>query len=763
MTTSPDESFIAHRCSFGSSSGARGNTNSLFSTTSSSSSMLRGSRTNGMGQSDGVDAGMKGGGVSDKMDEVEDILAMLREEDASGGSYIFINAEGKCNTEDQVRTLLGSVRARVGMSWFVIIVAEADWLTDDRSSEDRIDGHAVYRHYVAGGRAMKVILNRRILDFLQAVVWTNRAVRVDLCFNYSQRVGLSILGSHFAHGADWDSTYQELTDLIEGKPPTHLLYVSGDFNVEFRPHAQTSGEHEKADLLQSTMTGLGLSMGFQPTRDIVTRVPSGLSALINSPSLLDMGYVPSSGKDYAWCTLEDKPGDHGFVITTLQGCPMPVDTGYRGRKWRCVDEEAFQTFVASSVPSSFHCLSDFHRFVRDAMDEFDDHRSAKQRRREWEPKRLKELRRQLRLCCDLQQRHNLQKRIFQIRVQMCKTNRLNQSAAELKAGRAKGKKSMKLFRIDKMNVDGRVLCDHTKWSEAVDKEFEERWRQTNHEDLLLFEQLGGMQEIYLDIDPAEVLEACSAIKKPKRRDLEGVCCQAIRLCAQLHAPLALLLAKTMASDAAMSDISLVGFVKAKLRGVITADKTRGLVPQLALLQIMDRIVQKRVTPTLDTFSFDRSTKGLLLGSGKGGQTRDVVFCASQVLEKGRDRFNSAAVALGDIRKCYDELPWGHILKGFLRRNVAPSDAIALLRCHRCPQLRLKVGSVVGQPLRRSRSALTGCSSSGLLARIIVEDSFEAALPLFRDVFVVDEHLTLLPAMSWSDNLLVFASSIETAV
>ena len=511
------------------------------------------------------------------------------------------------------------------------------------------------------------------------------------------------------------------------------------------------------------MSGLGLAMGFQPTHDIITRIPSGLSALVNSPSLLDMGYVPSAGKDYSWCILDDKPGDHAFVITTLQGCSFPIDTGYRGRKWRCVDEEAFQAYVAASVPTSFRCVEDFHHFIRDAMDEFDDHRSAKQRRREWEPKRLKELRRQLRLCCELQQRHCLQKNIFQIRVQICKANRLNQCAAELKAGRAKGKKSMKLFRINKMMVDGHTVCDHVKWSESVDKEFEERWKQTSQQDLQIFEQLGGQQDVVLHVAPEKVLDACSTVKKPKRRDLEGVCCHAIRLCPQLHAPTADLIARTLASDANVSELRLVGFVKAKARGVITADKTRGLVPQLSLLQIMYRVLQKRVTPSLDDFSRERSMKGLLWDNGNGCQTRDVIFCASQVLKKGRDRFNSAAVALGDIRKCYDELPWGNVLRGLLRRSVALSDAIALLRCHRCPQLRLRVGSVLGQPLCRSRSALTGCSSSGLLARVIVEDSFEAALPLFNDVFVVNDHLTLLPAMSWSDNLLVFASTVESAV
>ena len=94
--------------------------------------------------------------------------------------------------------------------------------------------------------------------------------------------------------------------------------------------------------------------------------------------------------------------------------------------------------------------------------------------------------------------------------------------------------------------------------------------------------------------------------------------------------------------------------------------------------------------------------------------------------------------------------------------MAPSDAIALLRCHRCPQLRLKLGSVVGRPLRRSRSALTGCSSSGVLVSVIVEDSFEAALPFFNEVFVVDDHLTLLPALP-NRELDVYKNVIQSVV
>ena len=78
---------------------------------------------------------------------------------------------------------------------------------------------------------MKVIINRRIHDFVQSVEFANRAVRVDLFFNQSRKVGVSLLGSHFAHRDEWETSYQELAHLIESKPPTHVLYVSGDFNV----------------------------------------------------------------------------------------------------------------------------------------------------------------------------------------------------------------------------------------------------------------------------------------------------------------------------------------------------------------------------------------------------------------------------------------------------------------------------------------------------------------------------------------------------
>ena len=202
--------FLADHCSFDSNS--RAPAEQLGNSFGFTAPCVNGASTTPFGPASKDD---RNGNVSDvvKMDVVEDILAMLRAEDRNHGSYVFVNAEGKCNTEDQVRALLGSVRSCVGTTWYATIVAEADWLSDDRTWEDIIDGHAVHRHHAAGGRAMKVIANRKVVKYCQKIEWTNRAVRVDLVFyDCLQSAGVSLLGAHFGHGAEWTTGPPALTN-----------------------------------------------------------------------------------------------------------------------------------------------------------------------------------------------------------------------------------------------------------------------------------------------------------------------------------------------------------------------------------------------------------------------------------------------------------------------------------------------------------------------------------------------------------------------
>ena len=130
---------------------------------------------------------------------------------------------------------------------------------------------------------------------------------------------------------------------------------------------------------------------------------------------------------------------------------------------------------------------------------------------------------------------------------------------------------------------------------------------------------------------------------------------------------------------------------------------------------------------------------------------------SQALEKGRDRHNKCAVALADIEKCHDSLPWGACLQGFLRRGIPLTDACAIFRVMRCPTLRLVVGVCTSRQLQRTRSALTGNPLAALIARVPVEDSLSLARHEFDSAFILTYGLAV-DAQSWSDNLACVAET-----
>ena len=199
-----------------------------------------------------------------------------------------------------------------------------------------------------------------------------------------------------------------------------------------------------------------------------------------------------------------------------------------------------------------------------------------------------------------------------------------------------------------------------------------------------------------------------------------------------------------------------------MRGVPCAHKTRGLLPQTALLKFLNRIVLNVVNPFLDSWSSEHGLNHCLMGSGKGKQTRDFVFVANSILEKGRDRRGAAGIAGGDIQKCHDVIPWGQTLRGLKRRNVPHEWANALIRLHRCLVVNMVAASCKVLALERTRSALTGSPSAGPAARIVIEDSFSLALPLFTHSFERAEG-QVIHGMSWSDNLMTTGDSIGSAI
>ena len=353
------------------------------------------------------------------------------------------------------------------------------------------------------------------------------------------------------------------------------------------------------------------------------------------------------------------------------------------------------------------------------------------------------------------------RKIFAIRVQLAKKRRLESECKSIKEGRFKSKNSSKLFRISAMQMASGVSKDPAVWSASIADDFDSRWSQGSNLDLELFEMLGGRGALNLQIDPEEIATAYKQCSKKNKLDTLGLCTKALAGPICLHAHVGTLISQLVSSPSALRDLTLVGVAKGKKRGVIGATDTRGIFPQLALLQLAHRVFMNRWKPAMDNWSQEHNLRGLVLGAGPGGQTRDMIFTISQVLEKGRDRLNNSCVCLGDIRKCHDELPWGSILQGSIRRGIDKNDVVALLRLHVLPTRVLAVGSLLTRALRVERGALTGAASASFLARVIVEDSLSMSRPSFRNAFSVHSDFSL-DAMAWSDNLAAIGNTLEDA-
>ena len=676
-------------------------------------------------------------------------------------AVVFINAEGKARHDEQVEAIISSVHSRSKGHWLCVAIAEADFLEDTQYFEATFQGHLVFRRYVQDGRAQKFIVNKLFRDYFRRVRWGDRCFSSDFVFaSAGERVSVSVTVGHFAHGDAWFDSCDEYFGLVRACKSDTLHFGVGDFNCELRSNFQNESDRIRSDYLLAAAEGSSLKLGFQPVDSLVSRKPAGLSALTVRPSLIDGTFSNPRVATRTVIEWEDAPGDHASVYLFIED-PLSFRRSSPGASvWRCSDLSAFASFAEASIPESFSNEAEFSVWLRSVMLPFTDTRSSAQRRREWEPKRIKDLRRKLRLATDEADRNQLRRQIFSARCQVSKLRQAQKSAAELKAGRFRSKKSSKLFPISSMKIDGQLIDFVEEWLEPIADDFEQRWCQTSDNESQLLAQLGACDDCKFVTNAEEVARACSKVKKPWKLDAKGLCVAAIKHVSAVHGPLANLISSVMSSDLLWTSISQGGVVKGKMRSPVRPSETRGMVPQLSFLQIANQIVLAHMNSKLDDFSELHGLQDVVLGMGKGGQTRDVTFFMSQVLEKARDDFNNGALAIADIRKCHDELPWASAFQGALRRGISKDDASAFLRLHRLPRIHFNILGSSTRFLQRSRGALTGSSSASAMARIIVEDSLLIARPLFSNRFACLGHV--FESVCWSDNLICTGSSICSA-
>lgn len=673
---------------------------------------------------------------------------------------IFLNAEGKANSEDQLEILVGSVIKKYGRNWLIICFAEADFLDECHPRfQDLPGGFIAERKYWPGSRAMKIVVNASLRAAIHKVTWGWRCV----CVSTDNKLFGShydVLFSHLGHGEEWFASVDASCQLLKSASWRCRRLWMGDLNVEGRPEYRRQQDHEKWRYLSAWTDALNILL--VPFEDMacVTRKATGLQRMVMEDSQIDLCFASPAELSLS-CDWDGAPGDHGWTCCSLAAAQPAIQR--QARTWRCRGWEAFNCRAMEVCPQRFHSVDDFHSVTRSLMEECRDTASARARKRDFESLVVKELRRQARVCFNEAERREIQKRIFAARVQDSKLRRLNDSANALRAGHAKSIPKASLFPIYELIVDGQACKDQSVWAAQAEKDFGRRWNSSESGDGQRIVNMGLTQEQKITISDEQLVDALDQVSKASQMDHYGICVLPFLKTPCLRTSLKGLVEDLLGSDVGWDGIEIQGFVKGKVRSKIDISKTRGLLPQPCILKVLNAVVNVVVGPQVDAWSQSNGISSFVLGSSKGGQPADIAFCAAQVLEKARDRRNEGAIAQADIATYHDVVKWSTTCSGLLRRGIARNWVSACLRLHRCPKVVLRIGETSTRQIARTRGVLTGASTAGKLSRVVQEDTFleceEAWEPY---AFRISEEKRL-SAMSWSDNLFAFGSSRDNAI
>ena len=115
--------------------------------------------------------------------------------------------------------------------------------------------------------------------------------------------------------------------------------------------------------------------------------------MLSVNNCIDIAFVPLGSSSSAAFCWDGAPGDHGFVYVDVREYFSVGSMRIGPSILRCSDADAFALHVNDTCPSNFSSVSQFNMYLKHAMDVFTDRRTSREARKEWEPERVKELRR----------------------------------------------------------------------------------------------------------------------------------------------------------------------------------------------------------------------------------------------------------------------------------------------------------------------------------------------------------------------------------
>ena len=133
----------------------------------------------------------------------------------------------------------------------------------------------------------------------------------------------------------------------------------------------------------------------------------------------------------------------------------------------------------------------------------------------------------IRLCDDEQARVVLAVKVFKAHVAWARSRDRLATERDLNAKKQRGAKRTHLFASTEVEINGTRSTDPQAWIEAVQDDFECRWKQTLPNDDVVFQEFGGFESVELAVSETQIIGALQRLKKPWVLDNVGVCGAAV--------------------------------------------------------------------------------------------------------------------------------------------------------------------------------------------------------------------------------------------
>jgi hypothetical protein len=630
---------------------------------------------------------------------------------------------------------------------------------------------------------MAFLIDHAFHEFITDVTWSNRAgiASFRIPCTLKRCINLHVVGVHGPH-EDRQVFTEDVAKLLAKTAVNDKIIAAGDWNYDLlgvatdpagvRVTGDNSGDfNQLLALLQAhglefkaptpSETSPGGAFGLRALQEPISRIPTGLRELTDSPTLLDYAFASPNLVDRAWLQWHGSLTDHAISYAALVF--EPPCAAFKASTWNCADEERAAQWLLANPVESLATVSTFICYVTEFMAANRDATSRSTRRARPLSPELHTLYQRIAFTSGFAERGHLvsQARLLRNRWVDCNLQ------AQFDERIAKGAAINRVTKLKTINAlvltaasgseQGSTSRNRADWSQEIATEYNRRWKSTDMQRRsLLKDVVASFGREHCRVTRDDVARAISNVKPSKRLDQDGLCMKALYL-VFLRAPAAIVdvLNQLLESPDELKERTISGTIKGKISSITSVCDTRSLLPLPSLLVLIDYILARRVTMIVEQVF--GNTVGAYIGAKRGTQVTEAVGGIVLAIEKGLDSQGRVALADYDIQNFYDTIDPILLARWWVSQRLPVALIASVLRTLLLPAVTLKATGVSVKLLQRTCGLYTGSRLAAALGQIPVRDVVSHA---YADLLIYGFNTpsVVLMLTTWVDNITAIGPS-----